>query len=176
MTCRSTVPCGIRFGETHLDAYNGYSEQERNRKYQEYKRLVKLGQAVLNRPPCQLCGDPTVEVEPHTEDYSLPYRWLPPAEYMICRFCHGWLHKRFGKHRDDWLDFKSHVRRGGYGAEFASPMVRPERQEAARCRAGGLEYVWKVSLGRTPRNGQDWWEQLTTCEESKAALASRPRP
>ena len=159
-----------------MDAYNAYTGLERDKKYQEYKRLRKLGQAVPNQGPCQLCGDPTVEVEAHTEDYSRPYRWLPPAEYMICRFCHGWLHKRFGKGRDDWIDFKSHVRRGGYGAEFASSVVRPERDKAVSCRASGVEYIWKVSLGRTPRDGRDWWEQLTTCEESKVAPSSRPRP
>ena len=159
-----------------MGPYNGYTGTQRDRKYQEYKRLRELGQAVPAKGPCQLCGDPGVEVEPHTEDYSLPYRWLPPAEYMICRFCHGWLHKRFGDGREAWMDFKSHVRRGGYGSEFACSTVRPEREQAVFSRQQGTEYEWLSKPDRGPHTGKDWWEHLTSCEESKNSLSARPRP
>jgi hypothetical protein len=102
-----------------MDSYNGFSGRERDRKYQEYKRLRALGLSIPAVPPCQFCGDPSSPVEPHSEDYAMPYEWAPPAEYMICRSCHGWIHKRFNRPLE-WRDFQAHVRRGGYAREFAT--------------------------------------------------------
>jgi hypothetical protein len=157
-----------------MDSYNGYSGRERDRKYQEYKRLRALGLSVPAVPPCQLCGDPESPVEPHSEDYSMPYLWAPPAEYMICRSCHGWIHKRFNR-PDDWRDFQAHVRRGGYAREFSTPTVRKEREAAIAARLLGHELTWSGLSDRPHRAGLDWWEQLTLMPESLSSPSARPR-
>ena len=48
--------------------YNGYSPQERDAKYRELQKLIKMGQLSLPKGPCDLCGDPEVAVEYHDED------------------------------------------------------------------------------------------------------------
>lgn len=160
-----------------MDSYNGYSGPERDRKYQEYKRLRELGQSVPAIPPCQLCGDddPKLKVEPHSEDYSLPYEWSPPYEYMVCRRCHGWIHKRFNQ-PDTWNDFKSHVRRGGYASEFSSKEGVGQRKEAADARARGISYEWKKIEGRPQVPNDSWWEKLTMSVNSLKSASARPRP
>jgi hypothetical protein len=157
-----------------MDFYNGYSGKERDKKYEEYKRQRAAKLSVPAIPPCQLCGDDKAEVQPHSEDYSFPYRWLPPAEYMVCRSCHGWIHKRFNK-PDDWNDFKSHIRRGGFGGEFSTPAFSLERKEAAASRNAGRDYEWRPIVGRPVRQGTDWWEHLTLGKESLTASWARPR-
>jgi hypothetical protein len=158
-----------------MDDYNGYSGRERDRKYQEYKRLRALGLSVPAVPPCQLCGDPESPVEPHSEDYSMPYLWSPPAEYMICRSCHGWIHKRFNR-PDDWRDFQAHVRRGGYAREFSGPGARKERDMAAEARGQGGLFEWAPTAGRSIHLGQDWWDHLTMLPDSLNSPLARPRP
>lgn len=158
-----------------MNSYNGYSAKERDKKYQEYKRLRALGLTPPEVGPCQLCQDPATSVESHSEDYSLPYLWAPPAEYMICRSCHSWLHKRF-KQPAVWTLFKDHVRRGGFAREFASPAVRTERAGAITAAQQGLVFEWCLSGGRALRNGMDWWEHLTVAPESLTSAAARPRP
>ena len=158
-----------------MDFYNGYTSRERDKKYQEYKRRRLLGLTPPELGPCQLCLDPSAPVEAHSEDYSLPYLWTPPAEYMICRSCHSWLHKRF-KQPAVWALFKDHLRRGGYAREFASPAVRVERAAATSARDKGLVYVWTVWEGRAPRAGLDWWEHLTVAPDSLTSATARARP
>ena len=158
-----------------MDGYNGYSARERDKKYQEFKRLKAAGQSRSQAGPCELCLDPVSPVEPHSEDYSLPYIWSPPAEYMICRSCHGALHKRF-KNPQRWLQFKDHVRRGGFAAEFASHAVRKERALATAAMANGDCHHWSPWPDRAIRGGMDWWEHLTMAEQSIAASWARPRP
>lgn len=158
-----------------MNSYNGYSGRERDRKYQEYKRLRALGLTIPELPPCHLCGDPDSKVEPHSEDYSEPYLWVPPAEYMICKPCHGRIHKRFNQ-PVEWADYKAHVRRGGYGKEFAASPIRKERSDAAKARREGSAYVWCTIAGRDPRAGHDWWEHLTLMADALNAPAARPRP
>jgi len=157
-----------------MDGYNGYSGRERDKKYQEYKRLRALGLSIPALPPCQLCGDTECAVEPHSEDYSLPYLWSPPAEYMICRACHGWIHKRF-KQVENWRDFQAHVRRGGFAREFTSPSVRRQRQEARDARERGLTFDWSELPERRVRAGTDWWEHLTMAPDSLTSAWARPR-
>lgn len=157
-----------------MDSYNGYSGRERDKKYQEFKRLKAQGLSQSQAVPCQLCGDPSVPVEPHSEDYSLPYLWLPPAEYMVCRSCHGWIHKRFGR-PEVWNQFKSHVRRGGYAKEFAAPSVKKERDACNAAIANGLDFDWALMDGRSVRNGMDWWEHLTVLIDSLTSTLARPR-
>lgn len=160
-----------------MDSYNGYSGAERDKKYQEYKRLRDLRQSVPAVPSCQLCGndDSKLIVEPHSEDYSLPYRWTPPYEYMVCRRCHGWIHKRFNQ-PDNWDDFKSHVRRGGYAWEFTTKEVGYERKEAASARTRGIRYEWKKIQGRREVSKDSWWEKLSMSMDSLTASWARPRP
>lgn len=158
-----------------MDSYNGYTARERDKKFQEYKRLKALGLSIPQVGPCQLCNDPSVPVEPHSEDYSLPYLWGPPAEYMICRSCQSWLHKRF-KQPAVWAQFKDHLRRGGFAREFASPAVRAERAAAARAAEQGVVYDWQPWEGRTARAGMDWWEHLTVSPDSLTSATARARP
>ena len=160
-----------------MDFYNGYSGKKRDKKYQEYKRLRDIGQSVPAIPQCQLCGDndPQLKVEPHSEDYSLPYRWTPPYMYMVCRSCHGWIHKRFNK-PDNWNDFKSHVGRGGYAREFTTKEVGTERKEAVAARARGISYVWKKLKGGREVPMDRWWEKLSMSVDSLTSASARPRP
>ena len=160
-----------------MEPYNGYKGADRQRKYDEYKRLRAEGKSVPALPPCQLCGDndKNLLIEPHSEDYSKPYIWTPPAEYMVCKRCHGWIHKRFNK-PDDWLDFKSHVKRGGYAWEFTNKEGATERKAAAEARKKGLTYKWEPIKGRAIRSGELWWERLTMDPASLTAQWARPRP
>jgi hypothetical protein len=157
-----------------MEPYNGYTGRERDTKYQEFKRLKALGLGPSQSGPCQLCGDPSVPVDPHSEDYSLPYLWLAPAEYMVCRSCHGWIHKRFGR-PEAWSHFKSHVRRGGYAKEFAGPAVKKERDACSAAIANGIDFYWAVIEGRDARTGMDWWEHLTILPASLTSILARPR-
>ena len=157
-----------------MEAYNGYTGHEREAKTLEYKRLRAMGKTEPAEPPCRLCGNEECEVEPHSEDYSQPYKWRPPHEYMVCRSCHLWIHKRF-KQPENWNDFKAHVKRGGHADEFASSTVKAERLKAAEARAQKVEYKWRLIEGRAVRAG-GWWEYLTLNEESKTARSARPRP
>lgn len=158
-----------------MNGYNGYTARERDRKYQEFKRLRALGQARSQAGPCELCLNPGVAVEPHSEDYSIPYLWLPPAEYMICRSCHDALHKRFSK-PGNWTNFKDHIRRGGYAAEFATLPVVKQRALATVAREQGELVEWPAWPGRISRSGFDWWEHLTMAPDSITAAWARPRP
>jgi hypothetical protein len=156
-----------------MEPYNGYTGKERDAKYQEYKRLLAMGKMERQEPPCQLCGNEECEVEPHSEDYSQPYKWRPPQEYLVCRSCHLWIHKRFSQ-PDTWNDFKAHVKRGGYASEFASAAVKAERKKAVDARTQKIEYAWKPIEGRTVRQG--WWDYLTLDPDSTTARSARPRP
>ena len=160
-----------------VEPYNGYKGTERQKKYDVYKKLQAQGLSVPADTPCQLCGDDDKElhIEPHSEDYSKPYKWTPPAEYMVCRRCHGWIHKRFAK-PDDWTDFKAHVKRGGYAWEFTSREGATERRAAAEARKNGSTFKWEPIKGRVVRSGDLWWEGLTTDPYSKTAKWARPRP
>lgn len=157
-----------------MDAYNGYTGRERDKKYQEWKRLYPLGGLPGKVGPCALCADPACEVEPHSEDYAKPYRWEPPYEYMVCRRCHSRLHKRFND-PDGWRDFKAHVRRGGYAVEFTSAQVVAERTAAAEARSRNDDYEWSAMRDRTQRNGVDWWEGLTLTPAAVTDPRARPR-
>jgi len=157
-----------------MHGYNGFTGAERLRKYQVYKQRQAQGLGPFPVGPCQLCADPTAAVEPHSEDYATPYQWEPPAEYMICRSCHGWVHQRFAK-PDAWGQFLAHVARGGYAREFAQAPVTQERKAAARAMAEGAVHTWAPIAGRAPQVG-GWWTTLTLDEDSLTDPAARPRP
>jgi hypothetical protein len=151
-------------------SYNGYSWPERQKKFEAYKKLVAEGVGpYADVHSCQLCGDPGSKLAPHSEDYSKPYRWGPPYEFMICGACHSWLHKRFGRPAD-WRAFKNHVRRGGYGSEFTA------KKAERRLDAIDPLFVWQPIDGRANRSGLDWWEAITLAPETLSTLGARPRP
>ena len=154
--------------------YNGYSGSERASKYNALKKLWKQGVFPCTGRSCDLCGDPEPPNNPHSEDYSYPYLWEPPAMYALCRSCHLWIHKRF-KQPLDWLAFKYHVRRGGYGREFSSPAVRKERKQFINAFQKDENYKWSTIPDREFRNGYDWWEHLTLSPESLEAKWARSR-
>lgn len=157
-----------------MESYNGYSGRERDKKYQEWKRLYPLGEIPRKVGPCALCGDPERTVEPHSEDYALPYRWEPPFEFMVCKPCHGRIHKRFNQ-PDTWQYFRDHVRRGGYASEFSAPSVMLERKAAADAELRGEAYTWSPIPGRLRRPGTDWWEALTLSPTALTDGRARPR-
>ncbi|MBN8443171.1 MAG: hypothetical protein J0M28_15950 [Thauera sp.] len=157
-----------------MGPYNGYTAKERQEKFDELKRRRAAG-LPQESTPCMMCGDPEAPVEQHSEDYSKPYRWTPPAEYALCGSCHYWLHQRFGKSLA-WHAYKAHMRRGGYGKEFTDKEVKKERKAFEAAQASGQEYTWRELPGRVARTGMDWWEHLTLSPDALAALWARPRP
>lgn len=149
-----------------VPSYNGYTGKERNAKQRAMNLLKKLGTYRALDGPCSLCGDPEARIEPHSEDYSEPYIWEPPAEYPLCRRCHVvHVHQRFSK-PDRWERFKGHVRRGGYAREFDDAVVKRELQQSSTLR----------QLRERSLSGDEWWERLTSDPASLTAEWARPRP
>ncbi|HXF25558.1 MAG TPA: hypothetical protein VN602_13610 [Gemmatimonadaceae bacterium] len=66
-----------------MNPYNGYTGKEREAKLRAQHARVKRGFPAHPPGPCSICQDPTAPVEAHSEDYSLPYLWEPPAEYTV---------------------------------------------------------------------------------------------
>ena len=154
--------------------YNGYSPRERSDK----GHAGDLGRANGSVPsasgPCALCGDPDAAVEPHSEDYSLEYRWEPPALYSLCRHCHrNKLHKRF---RDplSWFIFKAHVRRGGYARDLKEPSIRRELPLFRRSVESG-EPATLAPLRARRLTGDEWWERLSVDPLTLTSVSARPR-
>src|SRR5690242_7963970 len=143
-----------------MASYNGYDSRERSAKYAVLKKGLADGSIETYSGPCMLCGDPKAEVEPHSEDYSKPYRWTPPAMYWLCRYCHRTqLHGRF-RYPDRWQAYKDHVRRGGYASDLTSnPEIKREfdryRKAIGTAAAQPLRHLRKRDL-----RGQKWWDRL----------------
>src|SRR5438876_4855126 len=97
-----------------MDWYTGYSANERN----AFGRA--LAPSVAKEPLCAMCGDPNPPtMQTHAEDYSKPYRWVPPATYPLCSRCHSRLHSRFDA-PSRWKSFLKFLRRGWYAREVPS--------------------------------------------------------
>jgi hypothetical protein len=149
-----------------LDWYNGYSPQER----------AAMGRAPAppsaKAPPCSICGDPDPpKMQTHAEDYSKPYRWLPPAAYSVCTRCHSRLHSRFDS-PSRWQAYLRFLRRGWYGREVSSEDIK-------RLCAAGDAYEWPQLVHEPPaRSGPMawWWETLTMDSSSRRSAQARPRP
>jgi hypothetical protein len=153
-----------------MDWYNGYSPNERN----------AMGRQVVppiaKKPPCAMCGDPSPpKMQTHAEDYSTPYRWLPPATYPLCLRCHSRLHSRLHSRFDAlprWKSFLEFLRRGWYAQEVPSEELRRQMRL-------GDAYPWR-ELPHDPPVRIDpnawWWESLTTDKASLRSPAARPRP
>jgi hypothetical protein len=139
--------------------YNGYSDAERNAKGAAGKRGRADGSLETYSGPCMLCGDPNARVEPHSEDYSEPYRWGTPAVYWLCLHCHrSKLHGRF-RSPDLWRAFKDHVRRGGYASDLKDPEIRKEF-DAYRRNVGRSGSTRLTRRRKRDLRGQRWWDRL----------------
>lgn len=155
--------------------YNGYSPQERTRHLKASKRLIAEGELAPATGPCDICRDPDAQVEYHSEDYARPFRWSPPATYVLCLHCHrDKLHKRFQR-PELWAAFLAHVRRGGYARDLNNPTVRLEFEY----------YRWAVKQGKravlhqlrpyTKTSGKEWFAHLRMDLASLRDPTARPR-
>jgi len=154
-----------------MDYYNGYAPQERAQKLRAMHRLFPNHSHPCYVGPCQICGDRDCSVEPHTEDYSIPYLWVPPAEYAVCRTCHARLHRRF-KAPFAWEAYKLHVKRGGYGSDLKKPPIAREIARLAKAIEEGAPF--QLGSLRPISTSDDWWDRLTTDPASLTALWARP--
>lgn len=156
-----------------VDSYNGFLPPERERKGHAVAKALAAGR--IARPAaCMLCGDPAARLELHSEDYSQPYTFTPPAAYWLCRACHrNNLHKRFNE-SERWEAFLAHVRRGGYASELRDPNIRRQlrgyRDASQRGEAAELPSLRDAPAG--PR----WWEHLTLDPRSKNDRSLVPKP
>ena len=154
--------------------YNGYGGRERELKAAARRRRRADGLPAHPRGPCAICGDPTVTLEAHAEDYSVPYRWDPPAEYALCLTCHkNKLHKRFSN-PSDWDAWKAHVRRGGRSSDLAKPEVVAELKKYKAARLQGAHYTLR-QLRRRALTGAEWWERVRMDKKSLTDPKARVR-
>jgi hypothetical protein len=159
-----------------VDWYNGYSDKERAASMAPMNRALRNGDIDPATNGCMLCGDASARLELHSEDYSKPYRWCPPAAYWLCRHCHrNKLHKRFAS-PDLWIAFLAHVRRGGYAADLKDRVTKRELDDfRAAVRAGNKPPALPIlRTGRTFAE-HEWWEQLTLDNASLRDPTARPR-
>ena len=178
--------CGVKSTRPMGNPYNGYTWKEREEILHELKRLRQKGDLeqlayLLSKGPCEICGDPGDPDPPtqwHSEDYSPPYRFSPPATFIICATCHLRLHKRFpnssGK-PTDWLLFQAHLRSGGYGREFTK-LYSKKRRDAWQTQIEAGDSVTLPSQRQRQLSGAEWWQTLTLDRESLIAAWARPRP
>jgi hypothetical protein len=156
--------------------YNGYSPNERNKQLKVLNAAIRAGVLAPPTGPCSLCGDPEVPVQYHSEDYSEPYRWVPPAMYALCRHCHlHKLHKRFANGLQ-WQAFKAHVRRGGYARDLKSAEIAKEVKALQKALETGNTFELKALRPYLAVAGTEWWDQLTLDPASLTSPLSRPRP
>jgi hypothetical protein len=156
-----------------MNWYNGYSSVERNRKLRQSKRQFPNRSHPCYQRPCHMCGDPDADVKPHSEDYSVPYLWEPPAVYALCKPCHYRIHTRFAR-PSSWLAYKLHLRRGGYGSDNKGRIGR-EVTRLAKTIASGKRFEL-AHLREKNFTGSEWWERLSTDPRMLADRAARPRP
>jgi len=162
--------------------YNGYSPRQREAKYRELKRLWRTAGGPSYEGPCMLCGDPHVATEPHSEDYSRPYRWKPPAMYWLCRYCHrARLHKRFANPAR-WEAFKAHIRRGGFASDLKQSSIKKEveRYQAVIASNDSTSPHSSTALRalrpRATHAVGEWWEALSTDARTLTDCSAMPRP
>ena len=155
--------------------YNGYSPYERAINLKITKRLLASGELVRAQGPCDLCNDPSVPVEYHSEDYALPVRCAPPAAYALCRNCHrDKLHNRF-KRPGLWMAFLAHVRRGGYARDLKAPAIRREFQALRRAQASGKPFALVQMRPYARISGKEWFAHLRMDIVSLGDPMARPR-
>lgn len=158
-----------------MNPYNGYTGRERGAKLRAQHLREREGLATRPSGPCAICGDPGAPVENHSEDYSKPYMWAPPAEYALCGLCHrSRLHKRF-TNPELWDTHKAHVRRGGYSSDLRSREIVAELNVFRAARRRG-EAVELRQLRPRPTQSDDWWEKLSMDPITQTSPEARPRP
>lgn len=156
------------------EPYNGYSSVQRNAIIGAYKRMH--GQAFLRTGPCAVCGD--TERAPdswHSEDYSRPHIFDPPATYLVCRACHGRIHKRFNEPPQNWALFLYFLDSGGFGREYAKLYSTAQRDAWATDLREQRAVALPVIRPRAT-DDREWWRALTLDRESRVAAWARPRP
>ena len=158
--------------------YNGYSWKEREAILHEQKRLEKQGNIeplsyLKKNPPCDVCADPKANGW-HSEDYSLPFLFKPPASFAVCTACHLRLHKRF-QAPHEWQVFLAHLSSGGYACEFTALYSKKQRDTwAAEVQVGKVPTLPKIRTRAL--SGTEWWLRITLDRESLQAAWARPRP
>lgn len=152
--------------EERVDSYNGFTGKEREANGAALRRAIQAGTVAAPTGPCSVCGDPSAKVEYHSEDYSKPYKWSPPAAFPVCLACHrNKLHKRFGN-PDMWDAFKAHVRRGGYASDLKQPEVARELQRYMEAKREGRTVESELSSLRPYPHvvGAEWWADLASTQ------------
>jgi hypothetical protein len=156
--------------------YNGYSPHERNEKFKLGKRLWASGTRPQASGRCMLCGDPETPVEYHSEDYSTPYIWEPPATLSLCRHCHrDKLHKRFWRH-SAWQAFIAHIRRGGYARDLKDPTIKRELEVCRKAIEQGASFTLAPLRPYAGVVGSEWFANVRMDPESLSDPTARPRP
>lgn len=156
--------------------YNGYSAQERDKKFRNYKAIAKQGEIPSPTGPCALCNDPEAQVEYHDEDYSEPYIWEPPALLTLCRHCHrNKLHKRFHDVAG-WRAFIAHVRRGGYARDLQDKAIKDEVRRCKLAILAGEPFVLRSLRPYAGTVDQEWFANLRLDPQSLNDPVARPRP
>ena len=160
--------------------YNGYSWKQREDILRAEKRLARNDPQLAylqSKGPCEICGDPGPHAQWHSEDYSRPYLFSPPAAFILCNVCHQRLHNRFpdeGGKSSDWKVFLAHVRSGGYGREFTAYPHKVRLAWQAQIDAG--ETLTLHSEHQRELTGHEWWQSLSLDPESLVAPWAHPRP
>jgi hypothetical protein len=159
-------------------SYNGYTWKQREAILREEKRLLKVGDLeplayLFSKAACEICADPVAK-QWHSEDYSVPYIFAPPASFALCATCHLRLHKRFNE-RADWLVFLAHIRAGGYGKEFTGLHSLAQRK-TWQSQVTNSQPISLPAVRERTLDGSEWWQHLTLDPESLDAPWARPRP
>ncbi len=147
-----------------MNSYNGYSSAERN----QIGAAQRRGEGQLPTGQCAICANPDAPGW-HSEDYSRPFLFAPPATFAICNACHNRLHNRFDKPAGEWRLFLRRIESGGYGREFIARFPLKARQ--AVLDTDELPVIRLRTLADVP-----WWVTLTLDPESLEAPWARPRP
>jgi hypothetical protein len=155
--------------------YNGYSPEERGKKFEILKNLIKEGTVPAAKGPCMICNDPESPVEYHSEDYGEPFLWEPPAMYSLCQSCHRFkLHGRF-RYPSSWEAYVAHVRRGGYARDLKDPKINEEVKAAAIAIRNKQPFELSEIRPYPKEAGKEWFATLRMDDASKTDPAARPR-
>ena len=155
--------------------YNGYDWAQRAK----ILRAIKRGEAGPGfgtaARPCGMCGDSDRPPNNwHSEDYSEPFLFAPPATFPLCNACHGRLHKRFANPNAEWELFCRHIEAGGYGREFTRMDSPASRRKMCAAIEEGQPVACQPIRERLAYTLD--CRDLTLDPESLYAPWARPRP